>query len=151
MSNPVSNVTALCQALVDVYRSIPDLVDLVKGDPDNIFYSVDKYPDEPNISRVIELLPSPSLMVVWQRSGPGDMGNRKHDLELIIRTNELSEWQEIVSQATSGTPFGEDLSVDLMEIHESCLPIDDGSLIAERRTDENGVDYYVVQMSFQEK
>ena len=60
----------LVDNLVAVLRDIPELVEEMGGDPERIFAYHDQYPKRSSLAHAIHQMPAPSIMAVWQGTGP---------------------------------------------------------------------------------
>ena len=61
------------------------------GDPERIFAYHDQYPKKSASRTRIHQMPAPSIMAVWQGTGPGSFGGFdvwKHQVTLFLRARE---------------------------------------------------------------
>ena len=61
------------------------------GDPERIYAYHDQYPKHVSLTHAIHQMPAPSIMAVWQGTGPGSFGGFdvwKHQVTLFLRARE---------------------------------------------------------------
>ena len=83
--------SVLVDNLVAMLRDIQDLVLEMDGDPERIYAYHDQYPKQSSLAHAIHQMPAPSIMAVWQGTGPGSFGGMdvwKHQVTLYLRARE---------------------------------------------------------------
>lgn len=149
--------STLIDSLVTLLRDIPDLVMEVGGDPDRIFAYHDQYPKKSSLALAIHQMPSPSIMVAWQGTAPGNFGGNdvwKHQASLFLRARETFDgdpptaYYRLFRLITKGVPASAGVPMINVTVHPSCYPMDVPSV--QRATDAEGLDYFEVAMSFTE-
>jgi hypothetical protein len=144
-------------ALVSLFRDIPELVTAMGGDEDRIYSYVDRYPSNVSLETAKYQMPAPGIMVVWQGSGPGRFGGFeawKHEISIFCRAGEGSEstpsgYWELFRLIVKGVPTAAaPQQMQYVEVHPACQPMDTPSM--RRQTDQAGVDYFEVSMTFTE-
>ena len=78
--------SVLVDNLVAMLRDIQDLVLEMDGDPERIYAYHDQYPKQSSLTHAIHQMPAPSIMAVWQGTGPGSFGGMdvwKHQVTLL--------------------------------------------------------------------
>lgn len=151
------DASQLVDNLVSVLRDIPELVEEMGGDPERIFAYHDQYPKQVSLAHAIHTMPAPSIMVVWQGTGPGAFGGFdvwKHQVTLYLRARETAEgdapapYYRMFRLITKGVPAASGVAMNLVTVHPSCYPMDLPSI--QRQTDAEGVDYFEVPVTFTE-
>ena len=68
-----------------------------------------------------------------------------------VRPNSVADYATIAGLVTEGKPAAVGLEICNIEIQSDCLPfgVDLPELV--RETDDNGIDYYTLTLSFREK
>lgn len=148
---------ALIDSLVALLRDVPDLVMEMGGDPDRICAYHDQYPKKSSVALAIHQMPSPSIIVAWQGTAPGNFGGNdvwKHQASLFLRARETFDgdpptaYYRLFRLITKGVPESAGVPMINVTVHPSCYPMDVPSI--QRATDAEGLDYFEVNMSFTE-
>ena len=142
--------------LVAALQDIEDLVAAMGDDPERIYAYHDQYPKKVSLAHAIHQMPAPSIMAVWQGSGPGSFGGMdvwKHQVTLYLRAGEKSDgdatpYYKLFRLITKGTPAKTGTQMINAAIHASCYPMDLPSI--QRQTDAEGLDYFEVPITFTE-
>jgi hypothetical protein len=146
----------ILEALVAKLRAIPDLLVEMDGDAARIYPYHDAYPTHVSLRSAVYEAPHPSILVAWQRTGPGTFGQHvcwQHDFVLYLRAREAppgptSGYYKLAESIVNGVPMGESVRLLNADIHTSCYPMDVPRI--ERVTDEEGVDHFVANLSLRE-
>ena len=144
----------IIDALVTQLKDIPALVAAVGGDADRIFAYKDAYPLSVSLRDAIYAQPTPSVMVAFEarrRDKNGDWPTIRHDLLVAVRPGSVAGYASIAALITEGTPTGAGLPMYTLEVHPDCLPFGVDLPELQRESDANGIDYYVLTLSFKEK
>ncbi len=156
----------LIDELLDLLRTVPDLLAAVGDDEDKIYSYHDSYPERIDIEQARRLMPVPSVMVSYRGLQWG--GDRtdpwEHVIEIDLRIGKetlLGEGEEpdpgettargyyrMIRALTKGKPAGWDVELTHGTVIESCYPAQVQSI--QRQGDREGVDYFEVLMSFTE-
>ncbi len=151
------DTSELVNNLVASLRDIPDLVTEMGGDPDRIYAYHDQYPKKSSLAFAIHQMRSPSIMVAWQGSAPGNFGGSdvwKHQVSLFLRARETFDgdpptaYYRLFRLITKGVPASAGGPMINATVHPSCYPMDVPSI--QRATDAEGLDYFEVNMTFTE-
>ena len=151
------DTSVLVDNLVAVLRDIPDLVEEMGGDPERIFAYHDQYPKRVSLAHAIHQMPAPSVMAVWQGSGPGSFGGFdvwKHQVTLFLRAREAFDgdpptpYYRIFRLITKGVPTTSGQQMLNVQVHPNCHPMD--LPLIQRQTDAEGLDYFEVPITFTE-
>jgi hypothetical protein len=151
------NPAELVEALVAKLRAIPELVAEMDGDAGRIYAYHDSYPKRVSLPAAIYEMPVPAIMVAWQGTVPGTFGANeawKHNLSLYLRAREVFEgdppsaYYRLFSLIVNGVPASSALKLLYTTVHDRCHPMDTPSI--QRTTDEQGTDYFEVNISFTE-
>lgn len=149
--------SALVENLVAMLREIEDLVLEMDGDAERIYAYHDQYPKRSSLAHAIHQMPAPSIMAVWQGTGPGSFGGFdvwKHQVTLFLRAGETAEgdpptaYYRMFRLITKGVPAASGVAMNIVTIHPSCYPMDLPTI--QRQTDAEGLDYFEVVISFTE-
>jgi hypothetical protein len=149
--------SALVDNLVELLRSIPELVLEMDGDPDRIYVYHDQYPKRSSLAHAIHQMPAPSIMAVWQGTAPGSFAGMdvwKHQVTLFLRARETSDgdpptaYYRLFRLITKGEPMSGEVPMMSASVHPSCYPMD--LPMIQRQTDAEGLDYFEVPLSFTE-
>ena len=126
--------SVLVDNLVAMLRDIQDLVLEMGGDPERIYAYHDQYPKQSSLAHAIHQMPAPSIMAVWQGTGPGSFGGMdvwKHQVTLYLRARETFDgdpptaYYRLFRLITKGVPdVGRRGDA---ERHRSSLVLPDGS------------------------
>ncbi len=150
------NPSELIEALVGKLRDIPDLVGEVDGDEERIFAYHDRYPARTRLMDAVYEMPWPSIMVAWQgidQGSRGEFGAWRHHVSLFLRAKEEygdppDGYYRLYRLICKGVPAGGDgQPMIYTTVHPSFDPHGDVPPIV-RQSDQAGVDYFEVQMSF---
>ena len=151
------DTSVLVDNLVTILRDIPGLVEEMDGDPERIFAYHDQYPKKISLAHAIHQMPAPSIMAVWQGSGPGAFGGFdvwKHQVTLFLRARESFDGQpptpycRMFRSITKGVPTQTGQQMLNVQIHPNCHPMDLPTI--QRQTDAEGLDYFEVPITFTE-
>ncbi len=151
------DTSVLVDNLVAALRDIAPLVHEMGGDPDRIYAYHDQYPKKGSLAHALHQMPTPSIMAVWQGTGPGSFGGFdvwKHQVTLYIRARETFDgdpptpYYRIFRLITKGVPAASGQQMLNTTIHPSCHPMDLPSI--QRQTDAEGLDYFEVPITFTE-
>ncbi|HWQ55165.1 MAG TPA: hypothetical protein VN442_15870 [Bryobacteraceae bacterium] len=85
------DTSVLVNNLVAILRDIPELVVEMGGEESRIYAYHDQYPKNISLTHAIHSMPAPSIMAVWQGTGPGSFGGFdvwKHQVTLFLRARE---------------------------------------------------------------
>ena len=143
--------------LVATLRDIQELVLEMDGDPDRIYAYHDQYPKRSSLSHAIHQMPAPSIMAVWQGTGPGSFGGMdvwKHQVTLYLRARETFDgdpptaYYRLFRLITKGMPASAEVAMLNATVHPSCYPMD--LPMIQRQTDAEGLDYFEVPITFTE-
>jgi hypothetical protein len=148
---------SIIDALVLLLKDIPDLVEAVGDDDTRIFAYKDEYPESVSLRSAIYSQPTPSIMVAFQartRTGPiggGGWVTIRHDLLVIIRPSSVADYASIAALVTEGVPTSVGVALCNADVVSDCDPfgVDLPELV--RESDENGIDYYTLLLSFRER
>ncbi len=144
-------------ALVEKLRAIPELVEQVGNDAERIYAYHDSYPERASLAVAIHQMPVPSIMVVWEGTGPGHFGTVevwKHNFGVYLRAgqelagNPPAGYYRLFRLITRGTPVPDAQPLIYTTVHPNCHPMDTPAI--ERHTDAEGLDYMRVPVSFTE-
>jgi len=147
----------LVNNLVAALRAIPQLVAEMDGDVERIYAYHDQYPKRVSLVHAIHQMPAPSIMAVWQGTGPGTFGGMdvwKHQVTLFLRARETAAgdsptgYYRLFRLMTKGVPVGSDAPMLNFTVHSSCHPMDLPQI--QRQTDAEGIDYFEVPLTFTE-
>ncbi len=151
------DTSVLVDNFVAVLRDIPDLVEEMGGDPERIFAYHDQYPKKVSLAHAIHQMPAPSIMAVWQGSGPGAFGGFdvwKHQVTLFLRARESFDgepptpYYRMFRSITKGVPTQRGQQMLNIQVHPNCHPMDLPAV--QRQTDAEGLDYFEVPITFTE-
>jgi hypothetical protein len=147
----------LVDNLVELLRSIPELVLEMDGAPERIYAYHDQYPKRSSLAHAIHQMPAPSIMAVWQGTAPGSFSGMdvwKHQVTLFLRARETFEgdppaaYYRLFRLITKGEPMAGEVPMMNTSVHPSCYPMD--LPMIQRQTDAEGLDYFEVPLSFTE-
>ncbi len=147
----------LVDNLVAKLRDIPDLVTEMGGDAEAIFAYHDQYPKNISLAHAIHSMPAPSIMAVWQGTGPGSFGGFdvwKHQVTLYLRARAAEDgapatpYYRLFRLITKGVPAASGQPMLNTQVHPNCHPMDLPSI--QRQTDAEGLDYFEVPITFTE-
>ncbi len=149
--------SVLVDNLVATLRDIPDLVEEMGGDPERIFAYHDQYPKKVSLAHALHQMPAPSIMAVWQGTGPGTFGGFdvwKQQVTLYLRARETFDgdppnpYPRLFRLITKGVPTHSGQPMLNVQVHPNCHPMDLPSI--QRQTDAEGLDYFEVPITFTE-
>ncbi len=149
--------SVLVDNLVATLRDIPDLVEEMGGDPERIFAYHDQYPKKVSLAHALHQMPAPSIMAVWQGTGPGTFGGFdvwKHQVTLFLRARETFDgeppnpYPRLFRIITKGVPAHSGQPMLNVQVHPNCHPMDLPSI--QRQTDAESLDYFEVPITFTE-
>ena len=152
------NPAELVDNLVAQLQGVAELVAAINNDTERIYAYHDLYPSKSSLALAIHEMPAPSIMVVWQGTGPAlnsGMEVWRHQLAVYLRAGQNFAGVSYTEQpyytmfkyiakglSSSGLPM------NVSTIHESCLPMDTPSI--QRVAGLEGLDYFEVSMAFTE-
>jgi hypothetical protein len=149
------NPTDILDALIAKLREIEDLVEEMDGDENRIYAFHSLYPKESNLAQAIFAQPVPSILAVWNGTGPGNFGRNeawKHQFTLYLRARETDEatasYAKLFRLLTKGVPASTGLALQYSTVHADCLPMDTPTIA--RDTDQESLDYFAVSITFTE-
>jgi hypothetical protein len=153
----MNNPSALINALVSSYRTIPALVALLGGKQQNIFAYHDVYPENASVVEAVMQLQPGQMMIAWNGSSPAPtpMGFWSHAIKIFIRASEEavsvqpSSYYEVFRLAVDGVATGTTIPMRDFEVVNYCDPMTDVNI--DRSTDPEGVDYFEISMNFVER
>jgi hypothetical protein len=133
----VKNPADLSTRMVAMLKSIPGLVTAL-GSADYITAHYDSYP-EISLSEAIYTMAPPSILVVWDGSGPAPMGTREvwsHSFRMILRAKaetpdgtQPDGYYQIWTSIVNGVPsIGDGQSLRLTEFDTGVYPINQFSI-----------------------
>ena len=119
---------------VAALQSLPNLLDALGGDADSIqYYSENRVVfgrrTQNNTREAILSMPLGSIMIVWQGSGPGRLGNAQvyaHNYSLYLRAPEIEDvgYEDICDWIVNDVPVGGSLKMLHTPIDPNCEPMD---------------------------
>jgi hypothetical protein len=119
---------------VTALQALPNLVEALGGDPTTIqFYSenttVFGQPTQNNVRLAILSMPPGSIMVAWQGSDSGRLGNALvfvHDFSLYLRAPETAGvgYEDLWAWIVNDIPEGGTLRMLHIQVDSSCEPMD---------------------------
>jgi len=155
------NPAHILDRLVAVLRDIPALVVEMGGDESRIRAYHDAYPTTTSYELAVARAPSPSIVVVWNGTGPDNMGQLlvwRHDFSLFVRARRPpagagaaaeTGFYKIHESLVEGVPaHGNGLRLVDYQILDGLYPMEPPSM--ERRSDAEGVNFFEVVISFKE-
>jgi len=115
-------------------RALPNLVAALGGDPTMVqFYSenitVFGQATQANVRLAILSMPVGSIMIVWNGSGPGRLGNAQvwtHEFAIYLRAPEVPDvgYEDLWTWIINDIPEGSTLRNLHIQIDPSCEPMD---------------------------
>lgn len=135
--------------LVARLRSMPDLVQAMDGDPENIFAHVNEYPIGSNFDDALRNLKSPRIMVRYRYPGLPTVGMKwSHTLSLYAHPKAGHTYEDLLDLILNGIPTGETYGfADLcMNADTDCMQFE----VSEPTRDEEGTEYLQIDISFNE-
>ena len=128
------NPKTLLAEWVDALRALPKLVEALGGNPNHIqFYSENTVvfgkPTQNNIRLAILTMPPGSILVAWQGSGPGRLGNMLvfvHEFSLYLRAPEEAEvgYEDLFNWIVNDLPASSTIPMLHTQIDPNCEPMD---------------------------
>ncbi|HZT32774.1 MAG TPA: hypothetical protein VE999_01635 [Gemmataceae bacterium] len=128
------NPKTLLAEWMDALRSLPKLVEALGGNPNHIqFYSENAIvfgkPTQNNIRLAILSMPPGSILVAWQGTAPGRLGNMLvfvHEFSLYLRAPEEAEvgYEDLFNWIVNDTPPGSTIPMLHIQIDPNCEPMD---------------------------
>jgi len=148
--------TDLLDAIVGKLRLVPEIVAALDGDIDNIFAYTDQFPEQTNVRDALLTQPRPSVMVMWQASGPGMLGRNetwKHRFSLYVSPAKGTDPFALFRLIVSGVPAGGAVRLLNAQMHAAVLPMDvptfsRGAVVMD--AEGHTLDYYEVGMTLTE-
>lgn len=152
------NPAEIVDALVDLLRDIPELVDEVGGDEEKIFAYHDGRSRYATFDDARNLLVAPGVMVAIRRTADtGGMDAWRHEISISLRAKEedVNEsptgYYRLFRLIVKGVPatLGDaGIPMNNRTVHASCYPME--SPTWERQTDQAGIDFFEVVLTFRE-
>jgi len=128
------NPKTLLGEWVTALQALPNLVEALGGDGTRIqFYTenttVFGQPTQNNIRLAILSMPPGSIMIAWQGTAPGRLGNMLmfvHDFSLYLRAPENADvgYEDLFNWLVNDTPAGGTLRMLHTQIDANCEPMD---------------------------
>jgi hypothetical protein len=128
------NPKTLLAEWVTALQALPNLVEALGGSQNRIqFYTenavVFGQPTQNNIRLAILSMPPGSILVAWQGSGPGGLGNMLvfvHDFSLYLRAPEEADvgYEDLFNWIVNDIPTGGTLRMLHTQIDPNCEPMD---------------------------
>ena len=128
------NPKTLLAEWVTALQTLPHLVEALGGNQNRIqFYSenavVFGQPTENNIRLAILSMPPGSILIAWQGTGPGRLGNALvfvHDFSLYLRAPEEADvgYEDLFNWIVNDTPTGSTHRMLHTQIDPNCEPMD---------------------------
>ncbi len=144
----------IIDALILLLRDIPDLVKALGDDETRIFAYKDEYPQSISLQQAIYDQSTPSVMLAFQaraRASRGDFATYRHDILVIIRPSSVADYASIAALISEGKPESVGLEICNIDVVDDCDPFGVDLPELRRESDENGIDYYTLLLSFNEK
>lgn len=145
--------TVVRDALVTALRSIPGLVSQLNADAENIRAYEDVYPQNTNLAAAVHDMVPPSILVAYQTWGETEFGGGmpiRHRLSIYVRPAVDSSYSDLTALFVNGIPAGQPLPMITATIHADLDPMRlDGDCV--RELDAEGVEYWILNVSFNEK
>lgn len=109
-------------SVVEALRSIPDLLELMGGDPDTGIYPQSQDEQARDLSESIDSMLTPALMVVWDGIVAAQLGSVTrigHQISLLIRLETPAQYHAAVAAILDGVPAstGQDLPFLTCDLH----------------------------------
>ena len=128
------NPKTLLAEWVTALQALPNLVEALGGSQNRIqFYTenavVFGQPTQNNIRLAILSMPPGSILIAWQGSGPGRLGNMLvfvHDFSLYLRAPEDADvgYEDLFNWIVNDIPTGGTLRMLHTQIDPNCEPMD---------------------------
>ena len=128
------NPKTLLAEWVTALQALPNLLEALGGSQNRIqFYTenavVFGQPTQNNIRLAILSMPPGSILVAWQGTGPGRLGNALvfvHDFSLYLRTPEAAGvgYEDLFNLIVNDTPVGGALKMLHLQVDPGCEPMD---------------------------
>jgi hypothetical protein len=128
------NAKTIGLEFVAALQSLPNLLAALGGDADNIqYYSENRVVfgqrTQNNTRLAILSMPLGSIMIVWQGSEPGRLGNAQvytHAYSLYLRAPEIDDvgYEDICDWIVNDVPVGGSLKMLHTPIDPNCEPMD---------------------------
>jgi hypothetical protein len=119
---------------VTALRALPNLVEAIGGDPTTVqFYSentvVFGQATQANVRLAVLGMPPGSIMVVWQGTDRGRLGNALvfvHEFSLYLRAPETGTagYEDLFNLIVNDTPAGGALKMLHLQVDPGCEPMD---------------------------
>ena len=151
------NPSTLVDSIVAKLQSIPEVVTELGELATNIQSYESEYPSSLTITEAVHNQPNPSIIVVWNGSGPGESKRGDawvHRLSLLCKTqNKYADLFTVISNGIPGASTDDGLNFRRTSIHTSCDPI--STLTADRRqlfvNDYSAIDYLEISFTLIER
>ncbi len=144
----------IIDALILLLQDIPELVTALGGDETRIFAYKDAYPESISLRDSIYIQPTPSVMIAFdgrRRDKNGEWPTIRHDLLAVVRPSSVGDYASIAALITEGVPAsGGGLKICDLTVVSDCLPFGVDLPELQRESDQNGIDYYTLLLSFRE-
>lgn len=136
--------------LVTYLRSMPDLVQAMDGDPENIFAHVNEYPIGDNFDSALRNLKSPRLMVRYRYPGPAAAGmGYSHTLSLYARPKAGHSYEELLDLIINSTATGKPIPFGLDSFNDDVCPA--AFTFTEPMPDEEGTEFLQIDLTVDER
>lgn len=144
----------ISDAIVSAWRSIPSLVALMAGDATKIYAYQDEYPTSVDVFESIRQMSPPSIMVVFQESGPGQLNRLevwKHRFSAFVRP--LGKISPVWAAMMNGLPLAVAVKMRWSEVHPSLMRMDPPSLRRQflQVSEFSTIDYFEASITYTEK
>ena len=136
--------------LVTYLRTMPDLVQAMDGDPENIFAHVNEYPIGDNFDAALRNLKSPRLMVRYRYPGQAAEGmGHSHTLSIYARPKAGHTYEDLLDLIVNGTPTGRPVSFENDCFNDDVCPA--AFTFSEPVPDEEGTEFLQIDISVDER
>jgi len=152
------DVDYLVTHFADLLRTIPELLnDEMSGDLARINAYRNRFPDESSLLEAVSDLPSPGILVAHSGttfSSDGSVNCWRHELAVYVRAkakdaSQPPSYWNIHRLIWKGVPDGQEEALGITEVHPDCYSMEPPSM--SRQSDSEGLDYFVIQVAFNEK
>lgn len=149
--------STLTDGVVTALQSIPDLVTAMNGDQTRIYAHHYLYGQEYRFAEALYKVTPPSILVVWEGTFGGNFDGQtiwKHHVALYLRTANVANaetptsYEHLFWLIVNGPVFGGPANIRQSHVIPEVDIMDTPS--ATHMVDEDGMDYFKVEMSFPE-
>jgi hypothetical protein len=145
------SLIALTDAMVAALRAVPELVDLLGGDPNAINAYLDQPPERNSLGSAIYRMKPGSVLAAWQETflTQGEMEGWLHRIVIFVRAARGESSLDLIGAIINGIPVpGDGLRWRFCPLMDGVLP----TTISEisRPTDEEGIDYFSIMTETKE-